>query len=270
MMGHPCRAGRWMPLLGILLCILGSRTGRPRYTALVSVALTRQAGENVKLQKALEQALAEAQLKAQLVEVPCIEHAAGPDLQELEALLSSKTEVEEVVLLTSPEAARVFGEAWRAARSPTCRVASVGKGTSVAAAAFGLEVIFEPSKANAETLAVELPSALGPKLWYAASAIAPGTLQEGLEQRGFQVTRLNTYTTQPLLRPTPEALALMEETSIATFGSPSAVRAWSKVTPHRPLCACIGRRLHPHLCSREARDFWLGRGHSDGGEVVGR
>eukprot|EP00913_Durusdinium_trenchii_P020324 g19093.t1 len=131
MMGHPCRAGRWMPLLGILLCILGSRTGRPRYTALVSVALTRQAGENVKLQKALEQALAEAQLKAQLVEVPCIEHAAGPDLQELEALLSSKTEVEEVVLLTSPEAARVFGEAWRAARSPTCRVASVGKGTSV-------------------------------------------------------------------------------------------------------------------------------------------
>eukprot|EP00913_Durusdinium_trenchii_P020320 g19090.t1 len=81
-----------------------------------------------------------------------------------------------------------------------------------------------------------------PSIFRASSARARSRVAhpQGLEQRGFQVTRLNTYTTQPLLRPTPEALALMEETSIATFGSPSAVRAWSKVTPHRPLCACIG------------------------------
>ncbi|CAE8599096.1 unnamed protein product, partial [Polarella glacialis] len=62
----------------------------------------------------------------------------------------------------------------------------------------------------------------------------------GLESRGFRVTRLNTYTTQPVVVQGPEALALMGSTDVATFGSPSAVRAWTEVTHCRPLAACIG------------------------------
>ncbi|CAJ1354163.1 unnamed protein product, partial [Effrenium voratum] len=195
----------------------------------ISVLLTRQAGENGKLEKALLEALPSSLLEqVQVAEVPCIEHGQGPDFELLE-----------VVLLTSPEAARVFAEAWRSARSPPCQVASVGKGTTATARAAGLEVIFEPSVANAESLASELPD-FGHKLLYAASAIAPGTLEKGLVERGFVVQRLNTYTTQPVLQQTPEALALMESAQVATFGSPSAVRAWSKVTSARPSAACIG------------------------------
>ncbi|CAE6930529.1 UROS [Symbiodinium sp. CCMP2456] len=62
----------------------------------------------------------------------------------------------------------------------------------------------------------------------------------GLEARGFVVDRLNTYTTQPVLKHSAEDLALMEQSSVATFGSPSAVRAWAQATETRPIAACIG------------------------------
>jgi len=35
-------------------------------------------------------------------------------------------------------------------------------------------------------------------------------------------------------------LERMEKVVVATFGSPSAVRAWARCTTHRPTCACIG------------------------------
>mmetsp|Transcript_43636 Transcript_43636/g.89115 ORF Transcript_43636/g.89115 Transcript_43636/m.89115 type:complete len:282 (+) Transcript_43636:54-899(+) len=235
--------------LAILLCLTLGGHWHPLAFSQggdASIVLTRQAGENGKLKGALEEALREKKLSADLVEVPCIEHATGPDLEALQAYLSSSGELE-MILLTSPEAARVFGDAASPLRSSTkmpLRVASVGKGTSVVARSLNLEVVFEPSKANAETMASELPEELGPKLLYAASSIAPGTLQEGLEKRGFQVTRYNTYTTRPVEKHSPDALALMEKAQIATFGSPSAVKAWSQATKHRPLAACIGQTSH--------------------------
>ncbi|CAE8723213.1 unnamed protein product, partial [Polarella glacialis] len=156
----------------------------------VRVALTRQAGENGKLQKALKEALLKAELSSDLadvVEVPCIEHARGPDFSGLEALLAKLTQGDATsdelnsVVLTSPQAVKVFAEAWSpfsSGASLPLSLASVGSGTSAAARAAGLRVDFEPSVANAETLAAELPGHLGPRILYPASAIAPGTLQE--------------------------------------------------------------------------------------------
>eukprot|EP00933_Yihiella_yeosuensis_P082354 TRINITY_DN9620_c0_g1_i1.p1 TRINITY_DN9620_c0_g1~~TRINITY_DN9620_c0_g1_i1.p1 ORF type:complete len:305 (+),score=75.94 TRINITY_DN9620_c0_g1_i1:44-958(+) len=220
--------------------------------SLTRVALTRQEGENGKLQKALLEALKAADIKSDSVdifEVPCIEHAAGPDLSELKARLErlAKGEIESrdfgTVILTSPEAAKVFADAWESvspAKTLPVKIASVGKGTSVATAAGGFEVAFEPSLANAETLAAELPEHLGPRVLYAASAIAPGTLQKGLGARGFTVERLDTYTTQAVAVQSKEALALMSKTDVVTFGSPSAVHAWGQVCSSRPCAACIG------------------------------
>eukprot|EP00434_Breviolum_minutum_P005583 symbB.v1.2.004923.t1/scaffold281.1/size241006/4 len=74
----------------------------------------------------------------------------------------------------------------------------------------------------------------------AALKVASRRAWAGLEKRGFQVKRFNTYTTQGVLAQPPEALAQMQQANIATFGSPSAVRAWAQVTKHRPLAACIG------------------------------
>eukprot|EP00933_Yihiella_yeosuensis_P082355 TRINITY_DN9620_c0_g1_i3.p1 TRINITY_DN9620_c0_g1~~TRINITY_DN9620_c0_g1_i3.p1 ORF type:complete len:318 (+),score=69.62 TRINITY_DN9620_c0_g1_i3:44-997(+) len=240
------------------------------FISLIRVALTRQEGENGKLHKALLEALIAADKKSEsdsldrfealeaidlksdslhIFEVPCIEHAAGPDLSELKARLErlAKGEIESrdfgTVILTSPEAAKVFADAWESvspAKTLPVKIASVGKGTSVATAAGGFEVAFEPSLANAETLAAELPEHLGPRVLYAASAIAPGTLQKGLGARGFTVERLDTYTTQAVAVQSKEALALMSKTDVVTFGSPSAVHAWGQVCSSRPCAACIG------------------------------
>lgn len=216
----------------------------------VRVALTRQAGENGKLKEAITKALTASGLKsdtANAFEVPCIEHARGPDFEQLEVLLAGLAEPPggrpETVVLTSPEAARTFLEA--RGRPPTMavlpfRVATIGRGTSMVVRKAGLSVDFEPSTATAECLAAELPEDFGPTVLYAASSIAPGTLQEGLEARKFVVQRLNVYTTKPVEQPPPAMLEEMEMADIATFGSPSAVKAWAKHCVSRPIAACIG------------------------------
>lgn len=210
----------------------------------VRIALTRQAGENGKLRAALKDVLQGFPNwppdAAEVVEAPCIEHADGPDLSRLRPRLEAGGLG--VVLLTSPEAARVFlGEVGICAGDLQLPpLATVGKGTAGVLREAGLSVAFAPSVANAEALASELPSSFGPCVLYPSSALASSTLQDGLTARGFTVERLDTYTTRPVERPGAEVLKLMAETHVATFGSPSAVRAWAAHSSSRPVAACIG------------------------------
>jgi hypothetical protein len=75
----------------------------------MSVVVTRERGKNGKLIKALET------LGIQCVEVPLIEHRTGPDLAKLVHILR---EVEfGWIVVTSPEAAAVFLDAWKYAVS---------------------------------------------------------------------------------------------------------------------------------------------------------
>jgi hypothetical protein len=48
-------------------------------------------------------------------------------------------------------------EGWLEAEKPPILIASVGSSTTTALVAGGLQVVFEPSKATAATLAAELP-----------------------------------------------------------------------------------------------------------------
>lgn len=213
------------------------------------VALTRQEGQNGKLRRALGAALERSGLPSEgfeLAELPCIEHGEGDDFPSLVARLgagASGASLPDVAVLTSPEAARTFLRAWEAARpgEPVALpIASVGRGTSAVLEAAGAAVAFEPSLANAEALAAEMPKGLGRRALYAASGIAPGTLQEGLERRGFEVERLNTYTTRPVQDFGSAALSSMRGTDVVTFGSPSAVRAWTQHAGSGAVAACIG------------------------------
>lgn len=213
------------------------------------MALTRQASENVKLKKALDKALLASGIPRNVLtelEVPLIEHGPGPDFETLKERLASLASEKTgrpiaSIAITSPEAARLLLQAWGRSTTPLpVPVASVGRGTSAVLTAAGIEVAFEPSLANAETLAEEFPINLGPLVLYPASAIAPGTLQQGLESRGFEVERFDSYTTQPVQSLSEDTLALMATVDIVTFGSPSAVKAWAKHSASRPICACIG------------------------------
>mmetsp|Transcript_27238 Transcript_27238/g.54451 ORF Transcript_27238/g.54451 Transcript_27238/m.54451 type:complete len:318 (+) Transcript_27238:102-1055(+) len=212
------------------------------------VALTREEGKNDKLRRALTSS-ENISKSVQVLEIPCIVHANGPDSERLVPTLSS-TQFD-YIAITSPEAAKVLANAWNEAGRPKLgMIVAVGKATQDTLVQNGIEVAFVPSKATAETLVKELPhsdAAIGEgrktTLFYPASAKAKKTLQTGLEERGFDVLRLNTYDTVPATWDAHQ-LSLAEKATVACFASPSAVNAWmknsSEIDKPRALAACIG------------------------------
>eukprot|EP00584_Thalassiosira_punctigera_P022145 CAMPEP_0172553086 /NCGR_PEP_ID=MMETSP1067-20121228/48391_1 /TAXON_ID=265564 ORGANISM="Thalassiosira punctigera, Strain Tpunct2005C2" /NCGR_SAMPLE_ID=MMETSP1067 /ASSEMBLY_ACC=CAM_ASM_000444 /LENGTH=327 /DNA_ID=CAMNT_0013341193 /DNA_START=70 /DNA_END=1053 /DNA_ORIENTATION=+ len=219
------------------------------------IALTREDGKNVKLRNALVSNERIGHLSdsygfpVQLHELPCIEHAHGPDAEKLPPTLSSSQY--DYIVITSPEAAKVMASAWiEVGRPKLGMVAAVGKATQETLNEFGIDVAFVPSKATAATLVKELPpsnSAIeagrATTAFYPASAKAKDTLQNGLEKRGFTVFRLNTYDTVPASWDADQ-ISLAQCATVACFASPSAVKAWLKNTAHletpRALASCIG------------------------------
>ena len=235
------------------------------------VALTREVGKNDKLHKALTDCLDES---VRLVELPCIAHADGPDLDRLPSILRNKHF--DYVAVTSPEAAKVLSTAWTSVQQERENddgslpaVTAVGKATGAMLEKLGIPVAFCPSKATAKTLVVELPSlhendnnddadndsnkndSNPTSLLYPASAKAATTLQDGLTKRGFVVTRLDTYDTVTA-EWTDHERQEGSNVDIVCFGSPSAVQGWLANTnvntdsndangkASRVMAACIG------------------------------
>ena len=188
----------------------------------VKVALTREDGANNKLAKLIGDSSSSS--GCEVIELPCIMFADGEDSSKLPNALTAS----DIIVITSPQAASVFLSAWETAGRPAgLKIATVGKGTSSPLINAGITPVFEPSDSTAETLALELPSSLGNSVLYPSSAIAENTLAKGLEQRGFKVTRLNTYATVPAVW-TEQQTQLARSVDIVTFGSPSAVKTWAE------------------------------------------
>lgn len=245
----------------------GDDTADKKYTGR-RVVLTREEGKNGDLMARL------VARGVECVEMPLIETTEGPDRAALPAALKDP-EGWTWVCITSPEAARVFLEAWREAGAPDVPVATVGAGTArVIAPEYASGALtapaFTPSKANADTFVEELPlqggggggSGAGARdgagkgrllrVLYPASAKAANTLEAGLAARGAAVTRLNTYSTEKVTSVATDLLARAADADVVTFGSPSAVEAWvalfglggdapaDRSDDRHPLYACIG------------------------------
>ncbi|KFK33768.1 hypothetical protein AALP_AA5G057600 [Arabis alpina] len=208
------------------------------------VVVTRERGKNQQLVKSLEKHGISS------LELPLIHHAPGPDFDRLASVLTDKSF--DWIIITSPEAASVFLEAWKAASSPKVRVGVVGAGTArvfaeaMQSAEGPLHVAFTPSKATGKVLASELPENVGKRssVLYPASLKASNDIEEGLSRRGFEVLRLNTYTTVPVQ--TVDAMLLQQALSapVLSVASPSALRAWvsliQNVEQWNNCVACIG------------------------------
>lgn len=199
----------------------------------IRVALTRELGKNDKLQRAL----GEFEGAIETVELPCIAHADGEDYVKLAEEVQNDYDY---IAVTSPEAARVLASAVSdPANLPP--IAAVGKVTEETLNELGMTVAFVPSRALASVLVEELPGESGCRLLYPASAKAKDTLEAGLRERGFAVTRLNTYDTVVAEwdQQQKEAAAAI---GIACFASPSSVKGWLSNTDSRRdvLAACIG------------------------------
>ncbi|KAF5817730.1 putative uroporphyrinogen-III synthase [Helianthus annuus] len=208
------------------------------------VVVTRERGKNGKLVKAL------AAHGINCLELPLIQHTHLPDLERLSALLSATAF--DWIIITSPEAALVFLDAWKAAGSPSVKVAVVGAGTAsifdeaaVSCKKF-IDIAFVPSKATGKVLASELPKHGNERctVLYPASAKASHDIEEGLSKRGFQVLRLNTYTTETVQHVDHMIFEQALSASVIAVASPSAIRAWvNLVSGSDRWCgsvACIG------------------------------
>eukprot|EP01041_Mallomonas_annulata_P009038 gene9038-18719_t len=203
------------------------RNTQSRVLEMVKIALTREEGTNEKLAAFLT--------KYECLELPCIMFAPGEDAERL----SGDILTHDIIAITSPQGAAVLLSAWERASRPDIKIAAVGKGTSKPLIAQGLKPVFEPSDFTAVSLAAELPDQYGEKVLYPTSSLAEDTLQMGLQKRGFQVTRLNTYTTVPSIW-NEEMLQNARGADIVTFASPSAVRVWSERVGTEATAVVIG------------------------------
>lgn len=156
------------------------------------------------------------------------------------------------IIITSPEAGAVFLEEWKAAGTPKVRIGVVGAGTAsvfhevLQSPGQSLEVAFSPSKATGKVLAAELPKDgyRSCRVLYPASVKASNDLEEGLSDRGFEVTRLNTYNTVAVQDVDQMVLQQALGVPVIAVASPSAVRAWINLIPTLEKwdksVACIG------------------------------
>ncbi|KAG8073755.1 hypothetical protein GUJ93_ZPchr0006g42193 [Zizania palustris] len=211
------------------------------------VVVIRDQGKNGKLIAALEMH------NIQTLELPLIKHVQGPDTDRLSEFL--RNEKFDWIAIRSPDAAAVFLEGWKAARSPKVWIAVVGAGTTtmfdevMQSDDGSLEVAFSLSKAMGKVLASEwLQSFQGPLKLHAKCYILhlQGLAMKfnGLSLRGFEVTRLNTYMTVPVQDVDPLILKPALSAPVVAVASPSALRAWlnliSQVDNWGNSIACIG------------------------------
>lgn len=194
----------------------------------VSVALTRELGKNTAL---LDELAEDTRIRA--FEVPCVAQTRDADMDAaLDAALESSWSW---VVVTSAEAARTLGAALQRTEASGLRVATVGDATT---RALPVSSAFSPSKATAKTLALELPLD-GTRVLYPTSKLAASTLEDVLRGRGFDVHRVDAYTTVPAVW-TDADKARAADADIVAFGSPSAVDVWVDRLGTNAHAVCIG------------------------------
>jgi uroporphyrinogen-III synthase len=210
-------------------------------SGVIRVALTRETGKN----SLLRDAMTVFTDTAACVELPCVETVVGPDHPALPGTLTSRTW--SWVVITSPEAASVFRDAWRAVGKPELRVAAVGEATAQVLVSAGINVEFVPAMATGIALVREMndASADGEAILYPASALASAAVPDGLVNKGYEVVRLNTYSTC-VAKWDAEDVARSEDVDVVTFAAPSAVRGWALNAgiSTRLFVACIGETSH--------------------------
>jgi uroporphyrinogen-III synthase len=134
------------------------------------------------------------------------------------------------VVVTSVTAVDRFLGALRDARAlGDVRVAAVGPATADALRRSGVEPDLVPAEHSARGLVEEFPDPTGAgsrRVLFPSADLAPGTIAEGLGQKGWDVHRVEAYRTAA--RATPEA-ALLERVTAAdalTFTATSSVQAF--------------------------------------------
>ena len=216
-----------------------------------TIVLTREAGKNALLRGMIQRRInpnpnPNDPVHIQIHELPTICTVSTNETDTLPSILKSAHETYSYITITSPEAANVFLTALPSPPPPLPRIAAVGVSTAKVLTQADISVSFVPSKATGAALASELPSQPPPasnKVLYPASLIAQKTIQRGLQNRGFDVHRVNTYSTVGASW-TAAQLNIAASADLVCFASPSAVKNWLRLQSSErnnlPIAVCIG------------------------------
>ncbi|KAJ6871858.1 hypothetical protein NC651_031053 [Populus alba x Populus x berolinensis] len=132
--------------------------------------------------------------------------------------------------------------------TPKVKVGVVGAGTAsifqevMQSSERSLDDAFTPSKG----FGIKIPNNGNKRctVMYPASSKASNEIEQGLYNRGFEVVRLNTYTTVPVGHVDEMVLKQAISAPVVAVASPSSVRAWANLIPESEewnnSVACIG------------------------------
>lgn len=192
------------------------------------MAVTREAGKNAALTQLLQRR------GAAVTEVPLIEFVTLPPEQ---ATLAQWRDFDGWTVLTSPQGAR----AYLASGLRGGRLAAVGEATAQPLREAGLSVAFVPSRADALTLARELPAQAGERALHFTSDLSADRLGSELAQRGVVYERGVLYrTASALLSPAQQGELLRAD--LVTLASGSAAHALAAATGTAKPVAVMGEQ----------------------------
>eukprot|EP00961_Rhodomonas_salina_P017118 230257-Rhodomonas_salina.1 len=181
----------------------------------------------------LAQLLAERDICAK--EIPCIA------FQKTDTPLANMLEEEwELVVISAPEAASLFVEAWIAAGRPRTDVACVGKKTKKALADNGMDgALLVLSAASGKDLAATTKPTKSRRVLLPVSVRARPDLQKMLEANGFSVLRLDIYDTVSV-EWSEQQQRDAEMCSTVALASPSAIQIWRERVGTQCPVVCFG------------------------------
>ena len=168
------------------------------------------------------------------------------------ALRAAAAEVQENrwVVLTSVNAVERFMAELRDARTlGSVLVAAVGPATADALRMAGVEPDLVPAGHSARGLVEEFPPPDGTsrRVLFPCADLSPGTLVEGLGQKGWEVRRVEAYRTIARSSPGPDLLARVAAADAVSFSATSSVTAFGALRtpegaplPVPPHVVCIG------------------------------
>ena len=155
------------------------------------------------------------------------------------------------VVLTSVTAVDHLMGALRDARGlGSVLVAAVGPATADALRRSGVEPDLVPADHSAQGLVDAFPDAGrtgSRRVLFPAADLAPGTISDGLAQKGWDVRRVEAYRTVARAAPEPALLDRVAAADVLTFSAPSSVHAFvalrtaeGRPLPPPALVVCIG------------------------------
>ena len=167
---------------------------------------------------------------ATVVELPLTRQVEPEDGGVALQAAAAAVQENEWVVLTSVNAVERFMGALRDARAlGSVLVAAVGPATADALRRAGVEPDLVPAEHSARGLVEVFPAAPGAgagRVLFPCADLAPGTIPDGLGEKGWEVHRVEAYRTVALTAPEPSLLERVAAADALTLSATSTVRAF--------------------------------------------